>query len=274
MACPPPWTWSCSNTARSPHRRAPVGLFSGVRPVSYRLPARLRQGGCASRSNEITTPKPKVLAMHWRELILPSCSHRWSQPLSRNGMDAQLSLALSQAYNNWIHEVSEYSPNRLKFAADAPLHDVNLACQELVRCFVSWVSWLRLFAQPAKRPLMASSYWDPMYSLHEELDVAWCSTRGQAPAASDDQLTEVLVHPPRRQPSDRTQTGPYPVDHLGVVPVHRALGGRTWEAETHRLLGRQRIQWDYASYRNSHAPYRSGTPIVLSAQLLGWGSGQ
>ena len=51
--------------------------------------------------------------------------------ISRNGMDPQLSLALSQAYNNWIHEFCQYSPNQLKFAAMLPLHDVNLACQEL-----------------------------------------------------------------------------------------------------------------------------------------------
>ena len=29
---------------------------------------------------------------------------------------------------------AQYSPDQLKFAAMLPLHDVNLACQELVRC--------------------------------------------------------------------------------------------------------------------------------------------
>ena len=42
--------------------------------------------------------------------------------LSRNNMDPQLSLALSQAYNNWIHEFCQYSPDQLKFAAMLPAY--------------------------------------------------------------------------------------------------------------------------------------------------------
>ena len=46
--------------------------------------------------------------------------------LARDNMDPRLSLALSQAYNNWIHDFCQYSPERMKFAAMLPLHDVNL----------------------------------------------------------------------------------------------------------------------------------------------------
>ena len=53
--------------------------------------------------------------------------------VARDGMDPELSLALCQAYNNWISEFCSYSPNQLKFAAMLPPQDVNLACQELVR---------------------------------------------------------------------------------------------------------------------------------------------
>jgi predicted TIM-barrel fold metal-dependent hydrolase len=95
--------------------------------------------------------------------------------ISRNGMDPQLSLALSQAYNNWIHEFCQYSPNQLKFAAMLPLHDVNLACQELVRC-VRELGAVASFIRPnlLNGHYWHSNYWDPLYSLHEELDVAWC----------------------------------------------------------------------------------------------------
>jgi hypothetical protein len=34
----------------------------------------------------------------------------------------------------WSHECCQYSPDQLKFVAMLPFHDVNLACQELVRC--------------------------------------------------------------------------------------------------------------------------------------------
>ena len=54
--------------------------------------------------------------------------------MGRNGMDPQLSLAICQAYNNWIHEFCSYSPDRLKFVAMLPVHDVHLACSELIRC--------------------------------------------------------------------------------------------------------------------------------------------
>jgi len=54
--------------------------------------------------------------------------------IARDDMDPHLSLALCQAYNNWIHDFCQYSPNQLKFSAMLPLQDVNLAGQELIRC--------------------------------------------------------------------------------------------------------------------------------------------
>src|SRR6185436_5700749 len=53
--------------------------------------------------------------------------------LARNDMDPELSLAICQAYNNWISEFCRYSPDRLKFVAMLPMHDVHIACKELVR---------------------------------------------------------------------------------------------------------------------------------------------
>ncbi len=53
--------------------------------------------------------------------------------LARDNMDPHLSLALCQAYNNWIHEFCQHSPDQLKFVAMLPPHDVNLACRELLR---------------------------------------------------------------------------------------------------------------------------------------------
>ena len=54
--------------------------------------------------------------------------------IARDNLDPQLSLALCQAYNNWIHEFASHSPERLKWVAMLPVHDVHLACRELVRC--------------------------------------------------------------------------------------------------------------------------------------------
>ena len=76
--------------------------------------------------------------------------------IARDNMDPRFSLALCQAYNNWIHDFCQYSPDQLKFAAMLPLHDVNLACSELVRCvrdLDAVGSFIR--PQPGQRPLLA-----------------------------------------------------------------------------------------------------------------------
>ena len=94
--------------------------------------------------------------------------------LARNDMDPQLSLAICQAYNNWIHEFCRYSPERLKFVAMLPVHDVNLACRELVRC-VRELGAVGSFVRPnlVNGHYWHSNYWDPLYTLHEELNVTW-----------------------------------------------------------------------------------------------------
>ncbi len=80
--------------------------------------------------------------------------------LARDGMDPRLSLALSQAYNNWIHEFCQHSPDQLKFAAMLPLHDVNLACAELVRC-VTELGAVGSFVRPNRvnEHFWHSNYW-------------------------------------------------------------------------------------------------------------------
>ena len=99
--------------------------------------------------------------------------------LARDNMDPRLSLALSQAYNNWIHDFCQYSPERMKFAAMLPLHDVNLACHELKRA-VEELGAVASFIRPnlVDGHFWHSNYWDPLYSLHEELNVSWCFHEG------------------------------------------------------------------------------------------------
>ena len=94
--------------------------------------------------------------------------------LGRNNMDPRLSLALCEAYNNWIHDFCQYSPERLKFVAMLPVHDVHLACRELVRC-VRELGAVGSFIRPnlVNGHYWHSNYWDPLYSAHQELDVTW-----------------------------------------------------------------------------------------------------
>src|SRR5262245_49992282 len=94
--------------------------------------------------------------------------------IARDNLDPQLSLALCQAYNNWIHEFCQRSPARLKFVAMLPVHDVHLACRELVRC-VRELGAVGSFIRPnlVNDRYWHSNYWDPLYSVHEELNVTW-----------------------------------------------------------------------------------------------------
>src|SRR6266403_1771016 len=59
-----------------------------------------------------------------------------TQPLSGSRLadTGRLDFAVERDYNAWIHEFCQYSPHRLKFVAMLPVHDVRLACRELVRC--------------------------------------------------------------------------------------------------------------------------------------------
>ena len=55
-----------------------------------------------------------------------------------------------------------------------PVHDVHLACRELVRC-VRELGAVGSFIRPNRvnGHFWHSNYWDPLYSVHEELNVTW-----------------------------------------------------------------------------------------------------
>ena len=94
--------------------------------------------------------------------------------IARDNLDPWLSLALCEAYNNWVAEFCRHSPDQLKFAAMLPVHDVHLACRELLRC-VRDLGAVGSFVRPnlVNGHFWHSNYWEPLYSLHEELDVTW-----------------------------------------------------------------------------------------------------
>src|SRR5919106_1334234 len=94
--------------------------------------------------------------------------------IARDNLDPWLSLALCEAYNNWIAEFCRHSPDQLKWAAMLPVHDVHLACGELVRC-VRELGAVGSFIRPnmVNGRFWHSNYWDPLYSVHEDLNATW-----------------------------------------------------------------------------------------------------
>ena len=184
--------------------------------------------------------------------------------LARNGMDPLLSLALCQAYNNWIHDFCQRSPDQMKFVAMLPVHDVNLACQELVRC-VKELGAVGSFLRPnlVNGHFWHSNYWDPLYSIHEELDVTWGFHEGTGAWYSHMNVLYGENRFYRHVASHWIEMQQALIAQIigGVFEFHPRLRVGFLEAQNSWVPGLlSRIEWDYANYHDSHAPYLSLTP--------------
>ena len=184
--------------------------------------------------------------------------------IARNDMDPHLSLAICQAYNNWIHEFCQYSPDQLKFSAMLPMQDVNLACQELVRC-VNDMGAVASFIRPnlINGHYWHSNYWGALYSLHEELDVTWGFHEGTGTWYSHMNVLYGENRWYRHVASHWIEMQQAMIAQLigGVFEFYPKLRVGFLEAQNSWVPGLlTRIEWDYPNYRDSHAPYLSLTP--------------
>jgi predicted TIM-barrel fold metal-dependent hydrolase len=184
--------------------------------------------------------------------------------IARDGLDPQLSLALSQAYNNWIHEFTRYSPERMKFVAMLPMHDVNLACRELQRC-VRELGAVGSFIRPnlLNGHYWHSNYWDPLYSLHEELNVTWGFHEGTGSWNSHMYTLYGENRFYRHVASHWIEMQQALIAMLvgGVFEFHPKLRVAFLECQNSWVPGLlSRIEWDYPQYRDTHAPYLTLTP--------------
>ena len=95
--------------------------------------------------------------------------------MARDDMDPQFSAAICRAYNDWLQDFCQHSPDQLRMAAMLPIHDVNLACQELNRC-VKEMGAVGAFVRPnyVNGRYWHSNYWDPLYGLLQDLDIPLC----------------------------------------------------------------------------------------------------
>ena len=184
--------------------------------------------------------------------------------IARNNLDPQISLALCQAYNNWIHDFCQYSPDQLKFVAMLPFHDVNLACKELLRC-VNELGAVGSFLRPnlVNDHYWHSNYWTPLYSLHEELNVTLGFHEGTGAWYSHMNTLYGENRFYRHVTSHWIEMQQALVAMIigGVFEFHPTLRVGFLEAQNSWVPGLlTRIEWDYPQYRDSHAPYLSLTP--------------
>ena len=184
--------------------------------------------------------------------------------LGSNDIDPQLSLGICQAYNNWIHEFCSHSPDRLKFVAMLPMHDVHLACRELVRC-VRELGAVGSFIRPnlIKGHYWHSNYWDPLYTIHEDLNVTWGFHEGVSALYSH--MIELYGENRfyRHVASHWIEMQQALIAQIigGVFEFHPKLRVAFLECQNSWVPGLlTRIEWDYPQFRDSHAPYLSLTP--------------
>ena len=133
-----------------------------------------------------------------------------------------------------------------------PLHDVNLACQELVRC-VRELGAVASFIRPnlLNGHYWHSNYWDPLYSLHEGLDVAWCFHEGTGAWSShmNELYGENRFY--RHVASHWIEMQQALIAQIisGVFEFHPKLRVGYLEAQNSWVPGLlSRIEWDYANY--------------------------
>jgi predicted TIM-barrel fold metal-dependent hydrolase len=184
--------------------------------------------------------------------------------IARDNLDPQLSLALCQAYNNWIHEFCQYSPERLKFVAMLPVHDVHLACRELLRC-ARELGAVGSFVRPnlVNGHYWHSNYWDPLYTLHEDLDVTWGFHEGTGAWYSYFNVLYGENRFYRHVASHWIEMQQALIAMIvgGVFEFHPRLRVGFLEAQNSWAPGLlSRIEWDYPQYRETHAPYLTLTP--------------
>jgi predicted TIM-barrel fold metal-dependent hydrolase len=184
--------------------------------------------------------------------------------IARDGLDPWLSLALCEAYNNWIHEFCRHSPDQLRFVAMLPVHDVHLACRELRRC-VKELGAVGSFIRPnlVNGHYWHSNYWDPLYTLHEELDVTWGFHEGTGAWYSHMNVLYGENRFYRHVASHWIEMQQALIAMLigGVFEFHPRLRVGFLEAQNSWAPGvLSRIEWDYPQYRDSHAPYLALTP--------------
>jgi predicted TIM-barrel fold metal-dependent hydrolase len=90
--------------------------------------------------------------------------------------DAELRLALLQAYHDWKADFCRYAPDRFKATASLPMWDINLAIQEMERLDKTGVyaqTAISSYSPDPDKPYRLP-YWDPMWSAFEEHN--WLAT--------------------------------------------------------------------------------------------------
>jgi predicted TIM-barrel fold metal-dependent hydrolase len=117
---------------------------------------------------------------------------RFAGTLFLEGDDRDLALRCVQAYNDYhIDEWSAVDPSRLPPLVILPVWDVDLCVAELRRTAAKGIKAVSFIESPTPLglPSFHTNYWDPLFSLAEELDIPFMmhfGTSGTRPFTAPD----------------------------------------------------------------------------------------
>jgi predicted TIM-barrel fold metal-dependent hydrolase len=84
--------------------------------------------------------------------------------------DAAFAAALARAYNNWLHDVCQEAPDRLRAVAILPLMDLPAAVRELERAADLGVVGAMVHTEVSRQNVGDEAYW-PLYATAQRLNL-------------------------------------------------------------------------------------------------------
>jgi predicted TIM-barrel fold metal-dependent hydrolase len=134
---------------------------------------RMKRPG-AERLHRGTRPKEALEAMDVEGIDVGILFRTWAtQAINIDGLEPAFAAAMSRAWNRWIADFCQESPDRLKGSAIIPLQDIDLAVAE-ARFAVRDLGVVTLVLPSHlvnNRPIY-DRYFDPLWAAAQEMDVA------------------------------------------------------------------------------------------------------
>src|SRR5437879_11199776 len=121
-----------------------------------------------------TLAKEALEAMDVEGIDVGILFRTWAtQAINIDGLEPAFAAAMSRAWNRWISDFCQESPERLKGSAVIPLHDIDLAVAE-ARFAVHDLDAITLVlpSHLINNRTIYDRYYDPLWAAAQEMDVA------------------------------------------------------------------------------------------------------
>ena len=168
--------------SRAPGKRGGVFLFQGERLPACDVDNPHRMQGMSSRADEASRPMRKrgydgpsqleAMDMEGIDIAVMYPTVCLYVPNGLDNVDGQLSAAVCRAYNDWLYDLCQTDPDRMKVAAMVPQHDPKEAVKEARRA-VSELGAVGIYMRPnfVNGVTLHSADYSELWATLEELNV-------------------------------------------------------------------------------------------------------